>query len=81
MRERLVLDFQKAFQSAVLLLLILEMPTFRMSSHGMLCLGPISDIALTTCIRYALSGLTAFMFARVLINRKHTISRKLPRFS
>jgi len=30
---------------------------------------------------YALSGLTAFMFARVLINRKHTIGRQLPRFS
>ncbi|KAF5384878.1 hypothetical protein D9615_001318 [Tricholomella constricta] len=30
---------------------------------------------------YALSGLTAFMFARVLINKKRTIGRKLPRFN
>jgi len=30
---------------------------------------------------YALSGLTAFMFARVLINKKRTVGRRLPRYS
>ncbi|TFK36938.1 mitochondrial protein required for respiration [Crucibulum laeve] len=30
---------------------------------------------------YALSGLTAFMFARVLVNKKRSTGRKLPRFS
>ncbi|KAG5654690.1 hypothetical protein H0H81_007446 [Sphagnurus paluster] len=30
---------------------------------------------------YALSGLTAFMFARLLINKNRTIGRKLPRFN
>ncbi|KAF8898983.1 mitochondrial protein required for respiration [Infundibulicybe gibba] len=30
---------------------------------------------------YALSGLTAFMFARVLVTKKRSIGRKLPRFT
>ncbi|RDB28708.1 Surfeit locus protein 1 [Hypsizygus marmoreus] len=30
---------------------------------------------------YALSGLTAFMFARLLVNKKHSVGRKMPRFN